>query len=295
MARRESNGGAWYHRGVIIDAHTHVFPETFRARRDALAAKDPLFAEMYGVPSAAMATPAELLAAMDEAGVHAAVICGFAWEDPALCREHNDTLLEAAAHSRGRLLPFTAVSLRDLDGAAAEASRCRALGARGIGELRPAAHGLDLSDPGAADALAAVAGGLPLLIHASEPVGHDYRGKGGQPIGPLYHFLHRHPEVKVIAAHMGGGLPLYAHMPDVRRALSRTWVDTAAWPLLYEPSIFRHIADLIGATRILFATDFPLRRYKRELELLATVPLSDDERHAVLGRNAAALLGLEAR
>ncbi|MER3419786.1 MAG: amidohydrolase, partial [Chloroflexota bacterium] len=80
---------------MIIDAHTHVFPETFRARREALAAKDPLFAEMYGVPNAAMATPAELLAAMDEAGVYAAVICGFAWEDPELCREHNDALLEA--------------------------------------------------------------------------------------------------------------------------------------------------------------------------------------------------------
>src|SRR5579885_2208320 len=68
-ARHESNDGAWYYRGVIIDAHTHVFPESFRARRETLAAKDPLFAEMYGVPTAAMATPAELLAAMDEAGV----------------------------------------------------------------------------------------------------------------------------------------------------------------------------------------------------------------------------------
>ena len=278
---------------MIVDAHTHVFPAELRDRREELCRREPLFAELYGDPRAAIATAPELLAAMDAAGVQAAVTAGFGWRDPGLCREHNDALLAAAAEAQGRLLPFVTVSLGEPAEALKEVERCRALGARGVGELRPEAHGLDLASPAGADALAEVACGLPLLIHASEPVGHWYPGKGGQAIGPLYRFVERHPEITVIAAHMGGGLPLYAHMPEVRRALANVYVDTAAWPLLYEPSVFRHIADLLGADRILFATDFPLRKYRRELGLLASVPLSEEERRQVLGANAAALFGLE--
>jgi predicted TIM-barrel fold metal-dependent hydrolase len=276
---------------VIIDAHTHVFPASFRERRAELCARDPLFAELYGDPRAKMATAAELLAAMDAAGVNAAIVCGFAWRDPALCRAHNDTLLEVASASGGRLVAFVGVSLVEPERAAAEVARCRALGARGVGELRPEAHGLNLADPAQADALAAIAGGLPLLVHASEPVGHPYPGKGGQGIGSLYRFLERHPGQQVIAAHFGGGLPLYAHMPEVRSALANVWVDTAAWRLLYQPSIFRAVADLLGAARILWATDYPLRAYEKELAALADVPLRDAERALILGANTAALLG----
>lgn len=278
---------------MIVDAHTHVFPEELRARRQALCDRDPLFHELYGDPRAAIATAPELLTAMQADAVDAAVITGFAWRDGGLCHDHNDALLAAAAASGGRLLPFISVSLTDVAAAAAEAERCRRLGARGVGELRPEAHGLDLSDAAGADALAAVAGGLPLLIHASEPVGHRYPGKDGQAVGPLYRFVERRQDVTVIAAHMGGGLPLYAHMPEVRRALVNVYVDTAAWPLLYEPSILRHTADLIGAGRILFATDYPLRRHRREIALIAAAPLRADERRLVLGGNAAALFGLE--
>lgn len=277
---------------MIIDAHTHIFPEAFRRRRDELCRFDSLFGEMYADPRAAMATAPELLQAMDAAGIDAAVIAGFAWRDPALGHEHNDALLDAAAASGGRLLPFITVDLGDLDAAAAEAARCRLLGARGVGELRPEARGLDLGNPATADALADVAGGLPLLIHASEPVGHHYPGKGGQSLGPLVDFLGRRPDVTVIAAHLGGGLPLFAHMPEVRAALANVWVDTAAWPLLYQPSIFRAVADLIGPDKILFATDFPLRRYRRELALLEAAPLSEQERRLILGENAGRLFGL---
>lgn len=278
---------------MIVDAHTHIFSAELVAQRELLCRRDPLFAEMYANPRAALATGPELLAAMDRAGVDAAIVAGFAWRDPALCRTHNDALLAAAAASGGRLLPFVTVSLAEPAAAAAEIGRCIPLGARGIGELRPEAHGLDLARPMAADMLAELSHGLPLLVHATEPVGHVYPGKGGQAIGALYRFLERHPKVPVIAAHMGGGLPLFAHMPEVRAALANVWIDTAAWPLLYRPSIFRHVADLIGAGRILFATDFPLRRYRRELALLAEAPLTEEERRMVLGANAAALLGLE--
>ncbi len=277
---------------MIIDCHTHIFPQGWPARREALAAADPLFARMYGDPRARMATAAELVASMDGAGIDAAAICGFAWTDPALCRDHNDALLAAARAAPGRLLPFAAVSLTDPSAAEAEARRCQALGALGIGELRPAAHGLDLDEPAAGDALASVAGTLPLLIHVSEPVGHDYAGKEGQPIGPLFRFLQHHPETSVIMAHLGGGLPFYAYMPEVRRALASTFVDLAAWPLLYDDTALAQVVSLMGADRVLFATDFPLRRQDRDLAR-ARAALPDGVLAGVLGANATRLFRLE--
>ncbi len=277
---------------MIIDSHTHIFPEGWAARRTALAAREPLFAEMYSDPRARMATAADLLRSMDAHGIDQAVICGFGWDDPALCRAHNDALLEAAAAAGDRLLPFITLSLRDLAAAAREAERCRALGATGIGELRPEWQGLDLATEGDAAVLAALAGDAPLLIHATEAAGHRYPGKQGQRIDALYRFIERRPEVRVIAAHLGGGLPLYAHMPEVREVLSGMYVDTAAWPLLYRPAIFRAVADLIGAQRILFATDFPLRSQGRELSLLQQTPLTASEQRLVLGGNASRLFGL---
>ncbi len=278
---------------MIVDAHTHIFPAEFHERRAELCRRDALFAEMYGDRRSRMATAAELITSMDASGVRAAVAAGFAWEDAGLCRAHNDALIAAARASAGRLLPFVAVSLGDPEAAAAEVARCRLLGARGVGELRPERAGLTLAGGDDADTLARIAGDLPLLIHASEPVGHGYPGKDGQSIAGLYRFIERHPRTTVIAAHMGGGLPFYAHMPEVRRLLANTYVDTAAWPLLYSPAALRAVADLIGADRILFATDFPLRAHATDIELLRTAPLTPDERRMVLGGNATALFGLE--
>src|SRR5262245_28246882 len=100
---------------MIVDAHTHIFPEDLRAQRAELCRRDPLFAEMYGDRRARMATADELLAEMDRAGIAAAVVCGFAWRQPELCRRHNEALFEALERSAGRLLPFIAVPLQDVD------------------------------------------------------------------------------------------------------------------------------------------------------------------------------------
>ena len=246
--------------GVIVDAHTHAFPPDFIASRERLLEREPLFAELYGNPRARMASADEVFAAEGRAGVDAAVIAGFAWTDPARCRDHNDYLLHEAGDSGGRLLAFCNLPLHDNDAAQLEAIHCVREGACGSGELRPESQGTELSEAGSSELLSwtAQAHNLPVLIHASEPVGHRYPGKDGQGLRGLYDFISEHEDVRVIAAHWGGGLPFYAHMPEVRLALVNVWFDTAATTLLYEPSVFRAVADLIGADKILFGSDYPL-------------------------------------
>lgn len=279
---------------MIVDAHTHIFPPSMIARREALVRSEPVFGELYANPDARMATAAELLAAMDEAGVDHAVIAGFAWSSEAHCRAHNDALLEAAHDSGGRFSAFCSVPLGSPSAVAAELSRCAAAGARGFGELRAEALSVDLRGGPVAEALAEAAQyRLPLLFHASEPVGHAYAGKEGQSLGPLWSFIEAHPEVTTILAHLGGGLPLYAFMPEVAAIFARTYVDTAAVPWLYRPAVYAALTALIGVDRILFGSDFPLRHPARDLAILRSAGLAPADLELVLGGSAARLLGLE--
>jgi predicted TIM-barrel fold metal-dependent hydrolase len=295
---------------VIIDVHTHVFPQSFRDRRDELVAREPAFAEIYGDPKAAMASAGELLASMDEAGVERSVICNFAWNDPALIDETNDYILGAAAASKGRLIPFVSVSLAgagkhggpDVEEAVGERKQdartaIRKLasdGARGIGELRPAASGYDLGNSDEADVLgwAAAAFDLVLLCHVSEPVGHAYRGKGGLPIDQFVRFASNARGVTIIAAHWGGGLAFYTLMPEVREALDNVYFDTAASHLLYDDAIYRRTIDLVGVERILFGSDFPLTSQVKAIERVRGAGLAGGELDAILGENAATVLEL---
>jgi predicted TIM-barrel fold metal-dependent hydrolase len=129
-------------------------------------------------------------------------------------------------------------------------------------------------------------------VHASEPVGHHYAGKSGGPLESIVGFAQQAQAVTVIAAHWGGGLPFYALMPEVRDALANVWFDTAASHLLYDPAIYRRVIDLVGAERILWGSDWPLTSQAKALERTRDAGLSDAELDAVLGGNAARVLGL---
>jgi predicted TIM-barrel fold metal-dependent hydrolase len=279
---------------MLIDAHTHIFPPEALAERERLTGEEPVFAELYGDPRAKLATAPELLAAVERNGFAHAIALGFAWASPERCSQHNDALLAAAAQSGGRIVPFCTAPLTAPPAEMVrELERCAAGGARGVGELRPGSLGVELEGKvGDALAEAAAALGLVLLFHASEPVGHRYPGKAGGELGMLYRFIAAHPEVRVVLAHWGGGLPFYTLMPEVRAALGNVWFDTAATTLLYAPEVYRVVIGLVGAERLLFGSDFPLLGPLRQLRALRAAPLDTEEQALITGRNAARLLGL---
>lgn len=279
---------------MIIDAHTHIFPPSIQHDRTPYLERDRGFAAIYSGPRAKIATVDDLLFSMDRAGVERSIACNFGWADLDLCRWTNDYLMEAVARYPDRITGFGMTA--PAAGAAAwdEVRRCAAGGLRGIGELRPDDQGLDLTDPEHTEPFAAVLRemGMVLLTHASEPVGHTYAGKSTVTPDQLYLFLAQHPDLPVVLAHWGGGLPFYALMPEVQVALANVWVDTAASHLLYTPRVYRTVVDLIGIEKVLFASDFPLVTQSRARQLVEEAGLSEGELAAVLGGNAARLLGL---
>ena len=133
---------------------------------------------------------------------------------------------------------------------------------------------------------------LVLLTHASEPVGHDYAGKGSITPDILYYLITSFPDLTLICAHWGGGLPFYALMPEVKEAMSNVYFDTAASPFLYRPQVYNQVVHLVGADKILFGSDYPLMSPSRLLREIETLDLPAETEHLILGGNAQKLLGL---
>ena len=194
-----------------------------------------------------MATTDDLVAVMDEDGVDVSVVMGIGWTDPGVAREANDYVVESVARHPGRLVGFAGANPAWPDGGAGEAERCAAAGLRGVGEMHPDTQRFDIGDAATMAPLVDVARehGLVLTTHSSEPVGHSYPGKGRTRPEALWRFIQAHPDVVLVCAHWGGGLPFYALMPEVAAALGNVYFDTAASPFLYDERDIRRG----GATR----------------------------------------------
>ena len=276
---------------MIIDSHVHILPAAMRDARDTIAALDPWF-EVCHRGARPIVTAEELLASMDASGIDRSVCFAWPFADPAHCAEANDHLIAVQREYGDRLTCFATVS-PGRPGAVAELRRCAGEGLRGAGELNADAQGFDLSAPGIDEVAAACTDlGIPLVLHCSEPVGHDYPGKGTATPGPVAAFALRHPGLRLVCAHLGGGLPFYAHMPEVAELCRRLWFDNAAGPYLFAPPASRAVADLCGADRLLFGSDHPLLPARRYIDAFAQAELTAAERTLVMGGNAAALLGL---
>lgn len=277
---------------MIIDFHTHILPPSFKRRRAEIAARDATFRALFANPKAKIATAAQLIRAMDEDGVDWAVVVGYGWCDRDIAREANDYLLDSAERHPKRIIPFCSVNPDWGDEALREVENCLDAGARGIGELHPTTQQFRLKGKKLRDLMRLAARrDVPVLVHGSEPVGHDYAGKGDTDPATLLGLAEAFPKNRLIFAHWGGGLPFYALMPEVRKALANTYFDTAASPFLYQQSVFRTVANAAGMERVLFGSDYPLLRPKRVAEQ-AMSGLTSKQAAEVLGGNAKTLLGL---
>lgn len=276
---------------MIVDTHVHILPASMRDSQDELARLDPWF-DVCHRGGRVILTVEELLSTMDASGIDRSVCFGWPFADPALCAEVNDHLIAVQRAHGDRVTCFATVS-PSRPGAVDELRRCAGEGLRGVGELNADAQVFDL---GGVDvdsvAAACVDAGIPMVLHCSEPVGHEYPGKGTATPGRVAGFAMRNPDLRLVCAHLGGGLPFYAHMPEVAELCRRLWFDTAAGPFLYAPTAYRAVADLCGAERLLFGSDHPLLPARRYIDAFAQAELTVAERALVMGENAVQLLGL---
>ena len=279
---------------MIIDFHTHIFPPQIKKNRSKYIDSDPCFAILYSDPKAKLATADELIASMDKDGVDISVIVNYGWITHEMCVETNDYILESIARYPKRLIGFCAVQPNSYEAAIDEIERCVKGGIKGIGEMRPDIQLFDLMDKEVMEPVVEVMRKhkLILLTHASEPVGHIYPGKGAVTPDMLYPFITSFPDLTIVCAHWGGGLPFYALMPEVKQAMKNVFFDTAASPYLYNPQVYNQVIQLVGADKILFGSDYPLLPQSRYLKEIDSLDLAEETKSLILSGNAQRLLGI---
>jgi len=279
---------------MIIDFHTHVFSPRLKEDRNRYIENDPSFATLYSSPKAKVATADELIDSMDKEGIDVSVILNGGWTTHELCVETNDYILESITRYPRRLIGFCTVQPQSLDAAIAEIERCATGGIKGVGEIRPDTQLFELTEHEIMEPLVEVMvkHNLILLTHASEPVGHQYPGKGNVTPDMLYPFITSFPDLTVVCAHWGGGLPFYALMPEVKEAMGNVYFDTAASPFLYSPQIYSQVVQLVGADKILFGSDYPLLAQSRFLKEIGSLDLPQETKDLILSGNARRLLGI---
>ena len=281
---------------MIIDFHTHVFSPQINKNRGKYIDSDPCFAILYSKKDAKLTTADELIASMDKEGIDISVIVNIGWTTHELCVETNDYILESVARYPKRLIGFCTVQPNSYDAAIAEIERCAQGGIRGVGEMRPDMQLFDLVDEVLMEPFIEVLKKhkLILLTHASEPVGHDYPGKGAITPDMLYPFITSFPDLTIVCAHWGGGLPFYALMPEVAQVMTNVFFDTAASPFLYSSQVYNHVIQLVGGDKVLFGSDYPLLAQGRLLKEISSLDLPEETKNLILSGNAQRLLGIEA-
>jgi aminocarboxymuconate-semialdehyde decarboxylase len=116
--------------------------------------------------------------------------------------------------------------------------------------------------------------------------------------------LDRHPGVKIVFAHGGGYLPFHPGRMDhgwaVREEITtprekpssylrKLWFDS----LVYEPELLEALVERVGVERVLLGSDFPFDMGVEDpVGHVHACGLDDDDKRAICGGNAAALLGL---
>ncbi len=241
----------------MVDVHVHVYPPEVVRGAEEIGRREGYFALLTSSSVHRFASAEEVVSYVRSSSLSRAFVFGFAFRDQGLCRLCNDYVAQAAS-LHPELVPLAVVNPL-ARGALAEIERCREMGFRGVGELFPDGQGFDVSDlrqtfrwAGALEEM-----GMFLLLHASEPAGHSYPGKGSTTPDKAFAFAKNHPGLTVVWAHLGGGLFLYEGMPEARRFLGRSYYDTAASVFLYDGEVLESALRLAPG-KVLFGSDFPI-------------------------------------
>ena len=239
----------------------------------------------------------------------------------------NEKLAELCAAQPERFAAFASLALQFPDLAVEQLEHAvKRLGLRGAA-IGGNVVGTDFSDAkfhpvwAKAEELGAV-----LFIHpqSTPELAKRFQGNGwlantiGNPLDTtiaLQHLifegtLDRFPGLKILAAHGGGYFPSYAPRSDhacfVSPANCNAEISLKKKPteylkqlyfdaLVFTPEALRHLAAQVGTSQIMLGSDHPFPWEEHPVDhVFATDALSDDDKIAILGGNAARLFGMKA-
>lgn len=284
---------------MIIDFHTHTFPEKISSR---VVKKLGINAHIKAYTDGSMEN---LITSMEKAGVSYSVNLPVMTR-PEQVEKINSSMIEnrEALLARG-IITFGGIH-PDYTDYKKEIRRLRAHHIAGI-KLHPAYQNINLDDIRMLRIIdCASEEGLIILTHAGIDIGIYDRNYCS--VAHILKVLDEvHPE-KFVLAHMGN----WDCWQDVERDLAGApvWLDTAfsIGPVAKNPATdespyeemnlrdddFIRLCRRHGTDRILFATDSPWQDQTDYIGRIKAMRFSDAEKEQIFGSNAVALLGTEA-
>ena len=268
-----------------------------------------------------------ILAAQDEAGIDHVVLCPWVnllgydlAPEEALERGRIQNAGLAALRS-DRVSVLGTVPLQDPELAAGELEALMADGFAGV-EIAASVNGLALGDDrlapfwAAAEATRALVFIHPTTRGSSGPGFDDHYlwNLVGNPTETTVAAAHlvlsgvmeRHPDLRVLLAHGGGAVLAlrgrlhhgWANLAAARTALRESPIDSLRRfyydTVVFDPVVLRQLVAFAGAGHVLLGSDYPFDMADaRPADTVAAAGLDVEAERAVLGGNAARLLGLE--
>ena len=264
---------------MIIDFHTHIFPDNFACR-----AMETL-SRRAGIPYAAPAVADALLSAMDEAGVDRSVVLHVVTKEA----QHENVLRFAAEVCSDRLISFGSVlptSVRALE----YVWKISDEGLKGI-KLHPALQRFRPDDRKFFP-IYDLARALNLILTFHVGFDPSYPEEMQARPDAIANVARNFPGLRIVAAHLGG-LRMADDVLDSLAGSADIYMDTAycagSW---LDKGRFRDIVRKHGANRVLFGSDYPWHLPKDEICAVRGLDISEEEKTMILGGNAAQLLGL---
>ncbi len=135
--------------------------------------------------------------------------------------------------------------------------------------------------------------GVPITIHTgASALVMGFRVKYCQPM-MVDDVAFDFPNLKIICAHMGAHQFMDVHGMLVRHR--NVYADLCFWPLHphYRNLIPWRLLEETVPDKVMLGSDYPCAQTSKEaVEVVKTLPISDDFKAKILGKNAARLLGL---
>ncbi len=264
----------------FFDIHTHIYP-------DAIAGKavNNLNA-FYSFVCAGKGTADDLIPAEKEAHSAGCLILGVATAPKQV--SHVNTFLSLLCRTQTtdsfQVRAFGCIH-QDSENIPAIVDDIEKQGLCGV-KLHPDIQGVNIDDNRLMPLYECMEGRMPVAFHMGDDR-EEYRFSTAER---LVRIKKRFPKLEVIAAHLGG----YRAWQDstLLADLDGIYFDTSSTLWAMPPSEATRLIHLLGTSRTLFGTDYPVAYPAEELARFDALDLSEAERSAILYNNAARLLAL---